>query len=56
MTQQDVLRYLGRPDHVNRSTGSWGVHEQWVYNGGRHLGDEVYLYFENGVLTSWSER
>ena len=38
----------GEPDDINRTTGSWGTHEQWVY------GDIYcdYLYFENGVLTS----
>jgi hypothetical protein len=36
----------GAPQSVNRSTGSYGVHEQWVYGGGN------YLYFEDGVLTS----
>jgi len=42
---------------VNRSVGSWGVHEQWVY---KPYGDELisawkYLYFENGVLVSFQE-
>lgn len=36
----------GYPSDINKSTGSWGVHEQWVYGGGS------YLYFENGRLTS----
>ena len=36
----------GKPNEINKSTGSWGVHEQWVYG----LGS--YLYFENGKLTS----
>jgi len=36
----------GKPESVNRSTGSYGVHEQWVYGGNN------YLYFENGVLKS----
>lgn len=38
----------GEPDDINRTTGSWGTHEQWVY--GEY--DCDYLYFENGVLTS----
>ena len=46
MSQQDALdSSWGRPNKVNRTTGSWGVHEQWVYDGG-------YLYFEDGTLTS----
>ncbi len=36
----------GRPRDINRSTGSWGVHEQWCYSSGS------YLYFEDGILTS----
>lgn len=36
----------GEPNEINKSIGSWGVHEQWVYG----LGS--YLYFENGKLTS----
>lgn len=36
----------GIPKAINRSVGKWGVHEQWVYDGG-------YLYFENGKLTSY---
>jgi hypothetical protein len=47
MTQEDVLASSwGKPSRVNRSTYSFGVHEQWVY-GGRN-----YLYFKNGILTS----
>ena len=46
MSRQDALdSSWGRPRSINRSTFSFGVHEQWVYDGG-------YLYFENGVLTS----
>lgn len=37
---------LGSPKSINRSNGSWGVHEQWVYS-------NQYLYFENGKLSSW---
>lgn len=39
---------IGRPKSNNRTVGSWGVHEQWVYN-------DIYLYFENGKLTSWQD-
>lgn len=35
----------GEPRDINKSVGSWGVHEQWCYSGS-------YLYFENGRLTS----
>jgi hypothetical protein len=48
MTAKQVVEQTswGKPESINRSTGSWGVHEQWVY-GGRN-----YLYFENGKLAS----
>lgn len=50
MTKEQAIESWGRPYDVNKSVGSWGVHEQWV------LRDSIYtpyLYFENGILTSW---
>ena len=48
MTEHDFLLARGfRPAEINESTGSWGVHQQWVYSLG-----EIY-YFENGKLASW---
>jgi hypothetical protein len=38
---------LGNPIDINKTVGSWGVHEQWVYN------NNMYLYFENDKLTSY---
>jgi hypothetical protein len=46
MTADQARAAWGRPSDVNRTIGSWGVHEQWVY------GYSSYLYFEDGVLTS----
>ena len=40
----------GSPTKINRTVGSWGVHEQWVYDS-----QNLYLYFENGILTSWQD-
>ena len=48
MTDKQVLASWGNPETNNRSVGSWGVHEQWVY-------DKKYLYFENGLLTSFQD-
>jgi hypothetical protein len=48
MTKEMALISLGNPKDNNRSIGSWGVHEQWVYNG-------LYLYFENSKLKSYQE-
>ena len=49
MTQCMALASWGRAERVNRSVGSYGTHEQWVYGEGAHN----YLYFEDGILTSW---
>lgn len=49
MTQEQAIAGWGRPRDINRSTYSFGIHEQWVY--GRY-GERGYLYFEDGILTS----
>lgn len=48
-TKAMVIDSWGKPKDINRSVGSWGVHEQWVYSNGN------YLYIENGILTSWQD-
>ena len=48
MTDTQIEDLLGWPDDKNKTTGSWGIHEQWIYG-------EKYLYFENGILKSWQE-
>ncbi len=45
MKSEQVSFSWGKPDKINKSIGSWGVHEQWIYM-------RYYLYFENGILTS----
>ena len=59
MTSDMARASWGEPMSINRSVGSWGVDEQWVY---RYLPVSwinsyayKYVYFENGILTSWSE-
>ncbi|MCF6211185.1 MAG: hypothetical protein L3K24_11095 [Gammaproteobacteria bacterium] len=47
MTSKQALLSWGKPQKNNKSVGSYGVHEQWVYGNGQ------YLYFENNVLTSF---
>lgn len=47
MSDKMARASLGYPDDINKTTGSWGVHEQWVYSK-----KDIYLYFENGKLTS----
>ena len=39
----------GEPRSVNKTTTTYGVHEQWVYSTSR------YLYFDDGVLTAIQE-
>lgn len=48
MTPEMARLSIGNPSEINKSTGSWGIHEQWVY-------EKKYLYFENGKLTSWQD-
>lgn len=47
-TKEMVIEARDKPSDINRSVGSWGVHEQWVY-------PNIYLYFENGKLTGWQD-
>jgi tetratricopeptide (TPR) repeat protein len=49
MTPNAAEVSMGKPENINRMTGSYGVHEQWCYPG------NVYLYFDDGELTSWQD-
>lgn len=49
MTSAQLIASWGRPEDINRTVGSWGVHEQWVY--GEYGGP--YVYLEDGIVTSW---
>lgn len=46
MTTEMARESLGSSENINKSVGAWGVNEQWVYSG-------LYLYFENGIMTSY---
>ena len=48
MRTDEVIASWGYPEDIHRTVGSWGVHEQWVYG-------RTYLYFEDGLLTSWQD-
>lgn len=52
MTKEQVEASWGKPRDINRTVGSWGVHEQWIYG---EIPHSNYLYFENGKLTSWQD-
>lgn len=46
MSKEMAIISLGYPSKINKTVGSWGVHEQWVYNNKN-------LYFKNGILDSF---
>ncbi len=53
-----VIAAIGKPYDINRSTGSWGIHDQWVmgaYNSARDA-RYWYIYFEDGIVVSWQSR
>jgi len=50
MTDEMAEYSLGRPTKINRTVTSLSVLEQWVYEG-----KDLYLYFENGKLTSFQD-
>jgi len=51
MSENMALESLGKPEEINRSSGSWGIHEQWVYK--MINNKNLYLYFENRILKSF---
>ena len=53
MSSSDLEEILGEPTTINKSTGSWGINEQWVYSS--KYSKTSYYYFTNGKLTSWDE-
>ena len=58
MTPDEVVASIGKPYHINRTTGSWGINEQWVMCAPNSFRDRRYgyVYFENGKVTSWQNR
>lgn len=48
MTAEQVIRLCGKPNRINESVDARGKSEQWVYGSG------TYLFFENGILNSYS--
>ena len=49
MSTNDVHVSMGEPERKNVSVYKFGVREQWAYG-------NTYLYFDDGKLTSWSQR
>ena len=54
MIPNEAIAAFGTPGDINSHGGAYGSGEQWVYVGSEsEIGDEFYLYFEEGKLTSW---
>jgi hypothetical protein len=53
MTPQIARASWGNPSDIIHSVDSWGTREQWVYRSALSNISTKYLYFENGILTSW---
>lgn len=53
MTKEMAIESKGRPDDINRSVNEYGTSEQWIY--GEDISNRRYLYFDDGVLTSWQD-
>lgn len=63
MTTDEARQVVGNPSSISKSGGSYGTREEWVYSRSYYIGSGVwgdesylYLYFEEGKLTSWQER
>lgn len=50
MTGDEARRSWGNPTKINSSVGSYGKHDQWVYDRGSHRSQ--YIYVQNGLVTS----
>ena len=56
MTKGMLLDSRGKPKEINRTVGSWGVHEQWIYSVYKQgIYKDTYFYLENDILTSYQE-
>ena len=68
MTTEQVFASRGQPYKINKTTGSYGIHEQWVmvtsagamygipYGLDKKAKQYAYIYLENGKVTSWQSR
>lgn len=51
MTASQVRSSWGSPTKINESVGSYGSHEQWIYDRGNYRSQ--YVYLQNGIVTSF---
>lgn len=54
MSKKMVEESWGLPEDINRSVYTWTIKEQWVYPGHTEY-NHTYLYFDDGILTSWQD-
>lgn len=50
MTAEEARGSWGSPTKINTSIGSYGKHEQWIYDRGNFVSQ--YVYIENGKVTA----
>ena len=56
MTSDMARKSWGTPSTINRTVSDYSVREQWVYRSDhRPVVKTTYLYFVDGVLTSWQD-
>ena len=54
MTREEAIESWGKPTDINKTTSSYGIHEQWIYDKGKYFKSK-YLYFEDGILRTIQE-
>lgn len=52
MTEEQVKASWGKPNDYNRTVTKYGSREQWIYG---VFPSCTYIYFNDGVLTSWQD-
>ncbi len=53
MTSEMAIDSWGHPDDINKTVLENNIREQWIYR--KLNSNDVYLYFDNEVLTSWQD-
>lgn len=55
MSECALIASWGEPYHINKTTGSWGVHKRYVYQRGGPWNKSIYVYVENEVVDRWHD-
>jgi tricorn protease-like protein len=55
MTTEQALFSWGRPDKIDKRSGSWGVVEKWSYSVDAQGSAFKYLHFKDERLDDWKE-